>query len=72
MKVKNVNTGEIAIALRWNLHAMSELVIGYPDDGADSDYSKNWVCTCHGLPLAEGDYGQVLCAKRLATTDKEG
>lgn len=63
MKIKNVKTGEIAYAQRWNLHAMSEIVVGYPGNGMDSDYSKNWVCACHSLPLSEdpNGYGQVLC-----------
>jgi len=61
MKVLNVNTGQEAFALRWNLHAMSELVVGFPEGGMDSDYSSNWVCACHGVPLGEGEDGQVKC-----------
>lgn len=66
MKIKNIHTGEIASSQRWNLNALSEIIVLYPD-GMDSDYSKNWVCACHNLPLAE-DYdgnGIVICKKSL-------
>ena len=62
IRVKHKETGIEAVALRWNLHAMSELIIGYDGEGGmDTDFSRNWVCKCHGLPLGEGENGQVLC-----------
>jgi len=63
IKVVHIETGQEATALGWNLQAMSEIIVGHKDWGTDSDFSRNWVCACHHLPLAEGDYGQVLCQK---------
>lgn len=65
MKIRNKETGELAYAQRWNLSALSEIIVVYPDGGADSDFARNWVCDCHGLPLAEDldGRGEVMCSK---------
>ena len=66
MKIVNVNTGEHATSVRWNMHGMSEIIVMYPGDGGmDSDYSKNWACACHNLPLTEDSDGRgtVMCQK---------
>lgn len=31
MKIKNKHTGKMASAQRWNLSAVSEIIVGYPD-----------------------------------------
>ncbi len=63
MKIVHVETGKEASSQKWNLAAIAELVVGFPEGDMDSDYSKNWVCACHHLPLGEDPegYGFVMC-----------
>lgn len=72
MKIRHKETGQIAFSNKWNLNAIAEIIVCYPDGSRDSDYAKNWVCDCHNLPLGKDPdgYGIVMCLKKMTKLPK--
>jgi len=42
MKVRNKTTRALGTSSTFNTHGMSEIIVGFQDDGMDSDYIKNY------------------------------
>ena len=64
MEIVNLKTGEVASSTKWNPSAIAEVIITYEDGSSNSDFAKDWICTCHKLPLSEDSHGfhLVLCS----------
>jgi len=42
MKVRNKKTRALGFSSTFNIHGMSEIIVGFRDDGMDSDYIENY------------------------------
>jgi len=42
MKVRNKTNGALGTSSNFNVHGLSEIIVGFQDDGMDSDYIKNY------------------------------